>query len=1027
MDFGFESSLPQPSFLFASPPVPGANVQPGLQSLYQTPSHPQIPSSFSGQSACAHAPGPNPDIVQHLNNEIWNLQVQVNPLRTEIETWKTAYQTLAQSLQNSSGVTNWYHHTDEKSGGKSESSEPTCGASKASNGINVATKYVLTDRGTPINGHKAWAMQRTAMALLKQYLDLGKAPLTWGQVQYDVRLHFISKMVAEHPKLGLCKDFWKPLHLATTIYPSWHKNSVEKKAPKKRGNSDTSTGSCEKRSALHENISDSALPPLKKVKLGKGRQKAKVDSLLASTPIAETAIVSGSTTSGEIVELVEDVAVGNAGEDETQVRALSAVSAKVADLTQYASDGAQGPRKSIPNTAEARPFIEVPHEAKAKVNSLHLSSSNDTDLAFGIRRSLHQKGQRQPEGQRLQHFCIVFSTNTKVPKRKAKVPTQKTKGKLPPPTKRSKKAPKTTAQETAQREEDEDKYKGNGQDGDVNGVQLVENSDEEQEEEQVLQTRASRSCNDKDDDNDNQMSLSYPDSTAAEVVDASKPKSLKSKPANRQPQGSTQRPPASRTSTQVTWSLSVTLSQSTCPPLSVASAQSTQSSHSLASALSARSSNTSSAGLKIEDEPIPKKYSNTDIGSSLKPKARRNEQLDRERPQVNTQPSCAPVARSNASQAPSTGVEIGDGPKAKKKGPSLNHKVRRDEKLDYERPQVTTQSSRALVACNHTPSSDATRDTQWKQHSDIVVTGKNCRFTLALSDQLTGMREVINRAINQGQVHMLFNHQYSPIGPAIKQLAHASLSEAAKDLGYNYIRPIVNYVSGRIGIEQKELKTPTSTVLQSFGFTNQSDQAEARNLVGTASYLYPQDLAKGIQPDNGKPFQHPVFANFIREAFFSSGYYAKIAAKHRSQFRSSHPEKPNELEIPKAMVALASTAIHACLQDHSTGVKDNFPTKELDDVWCLAIRILDEIKKRSILKYHKLMHNLYIDASGSRVPENMTNQQIYNAIDWTAFNGDNSEDEGTSSTAVQPQPAASGSGTGTATAGAADSQDSSPS
>jgi hypothetical protein len=55
--------------------------------------------------------------------------------------------------------------------------------------------------------------------------------------------------------------------------------------------------------------------------------------------------------------------------------------------------------------------------------------------------------------------------------------------------------------------------------------------------------------------------------------------------------------------------------------------------------------------------------------------------------------------------------------------------------------------------------------------------------------------------------------------------------------------------------------------------------------------------------------------------------------------------------------------IHACLQDHSMGVKDSFPTKELDDVWQVAIRILETFEQRNITKYHKFMHKLYADAS----------------------------------------------------------------
>jgi hypothetical protein len=50
-------------------------------------------------------------------------------------------------------------------------------------------------------------------------------------------------------------------------------------------------------------------------------------------------------------------------------------------------------------------------------------------------------------------------------------------------------------------------------------------------------------------------------------------------------------------------------------------------------------------------------------------------------------------------------------------------------------------------------------------------------------------------------------------------------------------------VSGRIGVERKELKFPASTVLQSFQLTSQSDRTRAHDLVGVSAYLYPEDPA----------------------------------------------------------------------------------------------------------------------------------------------------------------------------------------
>ncbi|KAJ3890606.1 hypothetical protein GG344DRAFT_66102 [Lentinula edodes] len=180
-----------------------------------------------------------------------------------------------------------------------------------------------------------------------------------------------------------------------------------------------------------------------------------------------------------------------------------------------------------------------------------------------------------------------------------------------------------------------------------------------------------------------------------------------------------------------------------------------------------------------------------------------------------------------------------------------------------------------------------------------------------------------------------------------------------------YAKVLISYVSHRIGTERSQLKDHFSIVLGAFNLSRASGTAPAINLVQRRTYFYPQTpsiLDERYKYDYSRPFEHPVFAGYMGAAFFSSTYYSGIIKQYSDVFVSSIQEKPNELEVPKALVALASTVIHACIQDFSSGIKDNFPTKELDGVWKLSLKILDGIQKRNRMKYHRLMHNLYIES-----------------------------------------------------------------
>ena len=63
--------------------------------------------------------------------------------------------------------------------------------------------------------------------------------------------------------------------------------------------------------------------------------------------------------------------------------------------------------------------------------------------------------------------------------------------------------------------------------------------------------------------------------------------------------------------------------------------------------------------------------------------------------------------------------------------------------------------------------------------------------------------------------------------------------------------------------------------------------------------------------DNSKPYSPPVFAEMLRIAFFKR--QTSFGFKISQQFVSSLPDKPDEQEIPAAMLALVATAVMHCV------------------------------------------------------------------------------------------------------------------
>ncbi|THU78565.1 hypothetical protein K435DRAFT_811442 [Dendrothele bispora CBS 962.96] len=341
----------------------------------------------------------------------------------------------------------------------------------------------------------------------------------------------------------------------------------------------------------------------------------------------------------------------------------------------------------------------------------------------------------------------------------------------------------------------------------------------------------------------------------------------------------------------------------------------------------------------------------------------------------------------------------------------INQPSSSDRSATAEQPVAT--SNTAVVGTDNGP---------WLVRTRILTVLKGRTTVLAsLNVQSKYIRDLFDLAIKVGKLDMMTGSRYCPVNSELKSLADAALTSACERLGFTenndildrlrdgdyntYAKVLITYVAHRIGMERKDLKTTqTATVLASFGFNNDmEDRTKAQQLLLNYTYHY-ACLPSGSH-DNSKPFEHPVVSRYIGAMFFGNNTYSKLLATRKDVFVSSVPQKAEELELPPGLVALSVAAvilyflalsryatytpfqIHAILQDYSRSCNENFPSKELAGVWKTALAILDNIKKVNKLRYHSLMHKLYISASGALplAQHGLTNEQILNAVDWAAL------------------------------------------
>ncbi|KAJ3915638.1 hypothetical protein F5877DRAFT_69723 [Lentinula edodes] len=334
------------------------------------------------------------------------------------------------------------------------------------------------------------------------------------------------------------------------------------------------------------------------------------------------------------------------------------------------------------------------------------------------------------------------------------------------------------------------------------------------------------------------------------------------------------------------------------------------------------------------------------------------------------------------------------------------------QKLDYELPQVSTE---ALPAIQMAPSpvqranSSTLSTILWKDRTNINAAYQGRSWILSLTSQPAPMRKVIDRAIKEGKADLLMGHEICPLEPeGLKHLALKKLVKAADFFGWDgaadvahrleegdhdsYVKPLTTYVSSRIGNERaRELKGPGLNIIivNAYGFTGLSGPSAAQQIILTRHFMYGLDSQGNF--DDTKPFQHKAYVDYIRAVMFGNNLYSGVVAANHTRFISSIKAKPLELEVTKGMVAMATAGIHAMLQDYangqSRGKAASFPLPETPGIWTSALSVLNNIERVNLPLYHKIMHELYLEASGA-IPldkGSMTQENVFDTVNWAAL------------------------------------------
>ena len=104
------------------------------------------------------------------------------------------------------------------------------GKGRASQGVNVAMRYVEDENGEPVDGYLAQHIRTWACGIWIQIAEKGILRAKWGDMSVEDLKYYHQEMRRKFPILALCENSWKADQIAIDNNSSWHTSYTPKHA-----------------------------------------------------------------------------------------------------------------------------------------------------------------------------------------------------------------------------------------------------------------------------------------------------------------------------------------------------------------------------------------------------------------------------------------------------------------------------------------------------------------------------------------------------------------------------------------------------------------------------------------------------------------------------------------------------------------------------------------------------------------------------------------------------------------------------
>ncbi|KAG1765367.1 hypothetical protein EDD22DRAFT_951186 [Suillus occidentalis] len=295
---------------------------------------------------------------------------------------------------------------------------------------------------------------------------------------------------------------------------------------------------------------------------------------------------------------------------------------------------------------------------------------------------------------------------------------------------------------------------------------------------------------------------------------------------------------------------------------------------------------------------------------------------------------------------------------------SKRQKQREQEKPTWRTPDKVDDATSDGPPADDEPVSARSirsREDDWLPSCRIIYSSSG---KVNLTEQQSHIQDMLRASITSIHEHILFENAYLDLQQRRKIMADILLS-CAKDgeefidvrkrlmKDAKYVHALASVPEGRIGtIHGNVRKAAQAHVASHYGLTKGADDRVA-DLLKNNAYIYPVNVKR------------QQFWTQSKDAFFSDELAAGV--KWHDHLTSTIDDHPDELELPVAMVALASAAVCSVIMQYSSEKFDqDFNSDMYSGIYRTLVGMLNGIFKASERKFHVLVHSLYKSVYGSK-------------------------------------------------------------